>query len=63
MTLLASVVYGLLGVFLMLVGYKLFDAIHPIDFVEELKKGNTAVGLASAGILIGVALIIAAAIS
>jgi putative membrane protein len=63
MTLLSSVVYGVLGVLLMLAGYKIFDAIHPIDFVEELKKGNVAVGLASAGILIGVALIVAAAIS
>jgi uncharacterized membrane protein YjfL (UPF0719 family) len=63
MTLLASVVYGLLGVILMLVGYKMFDAIHPIDFVQELKNGNVAVGVASAGILVGVAIIIAAAIS
>jgi uncharacterized membrane protein YjfL (UPF0719 family) len=62
-TILSSIVYGLLGVLLMLVGYKIFDAMHPIDFVQELKDGNVAVGLTSAGILIGVALIVAAAIS
>jgi uncharacterized membrane protein YjfL (UPF0719 family) len=59
----SSIVYGVLGVLLMLAGYRIFDAIHPIDWVEELKKGNTAVGVASAGILIGVAIIVAAAIS
>jgi uncharacterized membrane protein YjfL (UPF0719 family) len=62
-TIASSIVYGLLGVVLMLVGYKIFDAIHPIDFVQELRNGNVAVGVTSAGILVGVAIIIAAAIS
>lgn len=62
MTLLSSVVYAFLGVLLMLGAYRLFDIIHPVDFNQELKNGNVAAGVAAAGILVGVAIIVAAAI-
>ena len=61
-TILASVLYAVLGVLLMLGAYRLFDAIHTVNFNEELQKGNVAAGLAVAGVLIGVAIIVAAAI-
>ena len=61
-TIASSIVYAFLGVLLMLAAYRLFDIIHPIDFNEELRKGNVAAGLTVAGVLIGVAIIIAAAI-
>jgi uncharacterized membrane protein YjfL (UPF0719 family) len=59
---LASILYAFLGVALMLVAYRIFDAIHPLDFNAELEKGNVAAGVTVAGVLIGVAIIVAAAI-
>lgn len=59
---LASILYAFVGVVLMLVAYRIFDYIHPVDFNEELKNGNVAAGLTVAGVLIGVAIIVAAAI-
>ena len=62
---LAMVIFGLVGILLMALGYKVFDWIMPrVDFQKELaEKNNTAVGLVIAAIIIGVALVIAAAMS
>ena len=62
--LLSSVVFGLIGIVLMLAGYKLFDWILPsINFAEELKaKHNIAVAIVIAAMIIGVAIVVAAAI-
>jgi len=62
LTIASSILYAFLGVLLLLAAYRLFDIIHPIDFNEELRKGNVAAGLTVAGLIIGVAIIIAAAI-
>ncbi|MBI3946964.1 MAG: DUF350 domain-containing protein [Armatimonadetes bacterium] len=58
----ASILYALLGVILMLIAYRIFDWLHHVDFDQELKNGNMAAGVAVAGVLIGVAIIVAAAI-
>tara|TARA_R110002110_G_scaffold303525_2_gene517636 strand:+ start:4284 stop:4508 length:225 start_codon:yes stop_codon:yes gene_type:complete len=37
----------------MIVGYKLFDLLHPLDLDAELGKDNRAVGMVVAAIFIG----------
>lgn len=61
--LLSVVVYALVGIGLAIVGYKLFDLCTPGDLHEEIVKNrNTAAALIGAAIIVGVCLIVAAAI-
>lgn len=53
-----SFLFGLLGIIIMVVGYIVFDKVIPADFNKELEKGNTAVAIVIAGMLIGIAIII-----
>jgi uncharacterized membrane protein YjfL (UPF0719 family) len=56
--------YATLGVLLMFVSYRLIDWSTPqVDFPEELKKGNLAVGVFIASIFLAVAIIIGGALS
>ncbi len=58
----ATVIYAILALVLMFVGYKIFDLITPYNFAEEIKEKNSAVGAVIAAIFIAVAIIIKAAI-
>lgn len=58
----ATIVYAILALVLMFVGYKIFDMITPYNFAEEIKEKNAAVGAVIAAIFIAVAIIIKAAI-
>lgn len=58
MNLLLSVIFGAVGIIVLVVGYKIFDAIIPADFNKELEKGNIAVAIFLAGALIGIAIIV-----
>ncbi|MEG1254247.1 DUF350 domain-containing protein [Clostridium sp.] len=58
MNLGVSLVFGLVGIVILIVGYKLFDFIVPADFNKELEKGNTAIAIFLAGMLIGLAIIV-----
>lgn len=61
--LLSVSVYALAGIVLAIVGYKLFDLCTPGDLHEEIVKNrNTAAAMMGAAIIIGVCLIVAAAI-
>ena len=53
-----SFLFGLLGIIIMVIGYVIFDKVIPVDFIKELDKGNTAVAIVIAGMLIGIALIV-----
>ena len=53
-----SFLFGLLGIITMVIGYVIFDKVIPADFNKELEKGNTAVAIVIAGMLIGIALIV-----
>lgn len=56
--------YAALGVAMMFVAYRLIDLLTPkVDFEEELKKGNVAVGLFIAAIFVSVAIIIGGALN
>lgn len=59
----STVIYAVLALVLMFIGYKVFDIITPYNFAEEIKEKNPAVGALIAGIFIAVAIIIKAAIS
>ena len=58
---ISTVVFGLLGIALMLLGFKAFDWITPkIDLEEELAKNhNIAVAIVIAAVLMGVSLLVA----
>jgi uncharacterized membrane protein YjfL (UPF0719 family) len=57
-------VYAILGVVLMFVAYRVIDKLIPqVDFAEELKKGNIAVGIFIAAIFLSIAIIIGGALN
>jgi putative membrane protein len=57
---LGSVVFGLIGIGLLLIGYFLFDLLaRRIDVQQELAKGNVAVAIVVGALLVSVAYIAA----
>ena len=63
MNLLLSLIFGAVGILVLVLGYKIFDAIIPADFNKELENGNVAVAIFMAGALIGIAIIVAQVVS
>jgi putative membrane protein len=62
-SLLNCSLFGLLGILLVAVGFKLFDRIlHKVDLEQEVAKGNIAAAILSGAALIAIAVIIAVAI-
>lgn len=59
---LITTIYAVLGAAILMAAYKIFDIINPLDFDEELKKNNMALGIMIAGFFLGMAVIIASAI-
>jgi uncharacterized membrane protein YjfL (UPF0719 family) len=58
-----SFIYGVIGIVLTIAGYKIFDWITPIDVEKELaERQNVAVAIVAAAVIIGIALVVAAAI-
>ena len=58
-----SVVFSIVGLVILLVGYKIFDMVTPYHLNHEIAEdNNTAAGVAVAGLLIALGLIVAAAI-
>jgi len=61
--LLASIVYSALGVVIFLIAFKLLERFMPFNVDKELAEDqNTAVGIVVGSVMIGLAIIIAAAI-
>lgn len=62
--LLYTILFGLTGIFLTLLGFKLFDWIHTkMDVEVELAKNhNIAVAIVMAAIILGISIVIAVAI-
>ncbi len=55
-----SVVFGLIGMGLLLLGYWLFDKITPqVDFQKELREKNLAVAVVIGALLLGIAYVTA----
>ncbi len=63
MTILDSTVFGVIGIILMVVGYKAIDFVMPADLNKEVEKGNLSAGLIIAGAFIAIAIIVHAAIA
>ncbi|MCR4690003.1 MAG: DUF350 domain-containing protein [Lachnospiraceae bacterium] len=59
---LETAVYLVVGLAVMMIGYLIIDLIIPADFPKEIQEGNKAVGWVSAGIYMGLGLIIRSAI-
>jgi putative membrane protein len=63
MGLLAAAAFGLLGILLLLAGFKVFEWLTPkLNVEEELAKGNVAVGIVVGAVALGISLIIVRAI-
>lgn len=61
--LFASTLFGLLGIVLAILGFKLLDWVTPGKLQEEiLQKGNIAASILVGAFLIGLCIILAAAI-
>ncbi len=62
-SLLAATVFGLLGIAMLALGFKVFEWITPkLQVEEELGKGNIAVGIVVAAVVLGISLIVVRAI-
>ncbi|MCT4598607.1 MAG: DUF350 domain-containing protein [Vallitalea sp.] len=59
---LSTIIYFAIGMIFCAIGYKVFDMITPFDLNKEIDNHNMAAGLAVAGIFIGVAIVVSAAI-
>ena len=60
----ASLVFGVVGILLLFVGYFLFDFLcRRIDIQEQLNKGNVAVAIVVAGLLFSIAYVAAHVVS
>ena len=56
--------YAVLGVVLMFAAYRVIDKMTPeVNFPEELRKGNVAVGIFVAAIFLSVAIVVAGALN
>ncbi|MBE6047556.1 MAG: DUF350 domain-containing protein [Clostridium sp.] len=59
-----SIVFGFVGIVLLILGYVIFDKVlTKVDFNEELKKNNIAVAIVIAGFMVAIGLIIASVVS
>jgi len=61
---LSSIIFGLVGIILAIVGFKLFDFVTPFNLEKEMcENKNIAVGILCAAIVLGICHIIAASMS
>jgi hypothetical protein len=59
----ASLVYSILGIVILILGFKILNWVTPFDLNKEIAEDdNVAVGVLVAGMMIGLGIIIAAAI-
>ena len=59
-----TIVFGGVGLFFLLVSYKVIDLVTPFSMNKEIAEDdNTAVGILAAGMMIAIAIILHAAIS
>ncbi|QEL15354.1 DUF350 domain-containing protein [Limnoglobus roseus] len=62
-SLLAAAAFGLLGIVMLAIGFKVFELITPrVDLEKELAEKNVAVGIVVGALLLGIAMIVTRAI-
>lgn len=60
----ASLAFGLVGIVLTLLGFKVFEWLSPIEVEKELaEKQNAAVAIVAAAVIIGTAMVAASVVS
>jgi len=58
-----SIIYAVLGMILLYIGYKVFDLVTPADMQKKIfEEGNTAVAITVGAFIIGLAIVILGAI-
>jgi uncharacterized membrane protein YjfL (UPF0719 family) len=58
-----SIIYAILGMVLLYVGYKVFDWVTPTDMQKKIfEEGNTAVAITVGAFIVGLAIVILGAI-
>lgn len=61
--LLSSVVFGTVGIIMAVIGFKLFDLVTPGDLQKEVfENKNMAAAILGAAVILGLCLILAAAV-
>jgi uncharacterized membrane protein YjfL (UPF0719 family) len=59
----STLIFGLIGIALSILGFKLFDAVTPWNLEREIcEKQNVAVAILCAGMVVGFCLVLAAAV-
>jgi putative membrane protein len=59
----STLIFGLIGIVLAILGYKLFDALTHFNLEQEIcEKNNIAVAILCAAMVLGICLIVAAAV-
>ena len=59
-----SIIFGLIGIVLLVFGYWFFDLVlTKLDFNKELKEKNVAVAIVIAGFMIAIGIIISGVVS
>jgi len=59
-----SIVYAVLGMILLYVGYKVFDMVTPTDMQKKIfEENNVAVAVTVGAFILGLAIVIGAAIT
>lgn len=61
-SILSSVIWSLVGVALLLMAVKIFDWADPIPYHDEIRKGNVAAGVVLGAVVLGMSIIIFAAV-
>lgn len=57
-----GVVFSIVGLIVLMIGYKVFDMATPYDLNRQIaEENNTAAGIAVAGVLVSLGIIVAAA--
>ncbi len=57
-----GVVFSVVGLIILMIGYKVFDLATPYDLNRQIaEENNTAAGIAVAGVLVSLGIIVAAA--
>ena len=61
---IGTVIYGVVGIFLCILGYFTFDKLAGLDLQRELVEDqNVSLGIMLAGVFIGIAMVVSAAIA
>jgi len=63
-SIILSIIFGLIGIILLVFGYWFFDKVlTKIDFNQELKDKNMAVAIVIAGFMIAIGIIISGVVA